>query len=160
VGSNNSGIAEMDILEIEKKQRRRSAQWPAQFLVAAELARQGYNVAFTMGNATPVADLMVGHPLTGDQFWVDVKGQWTKSSWWGNAKKPRRNLFYILVLVGKDRSADRFFVLTQSEFNGLIANYKKTHPKQRPVGGFNWKDPQGHEAAWIKLPSWNETPPP
>jgi len=26
-----------------------------------------------MGNHTPVADLMVGHP-DGKQFWVDVKG--------------------------------------------------------------------------------------
>jgi len=57
------------------KTRKASAQWAAQFLVAGELARHGYEVSFTMGNNTPVADLMVGHPNTGAQFWVDVKGQ-------------------------------------------------------------------------------------
>src|SRR5580658_5257821 len=106
------------------KKRKRSAQWAAQFLVAAELERYGYVVAFTMGNSTPVADLMVGHPATGAQFWVDVKGQWTLNAWWGRAKPQRPNLFYILTLVDRVRRKDRFFVLDQPEFNGLVAQYR------------------------------------
>jgi hypothetical protein len=35
-----------------KKSRKRSSQWAAQFLVAAELERKGYEVAFTTGNGT------------------------------------------------------------------------------------------------------------
>jgi hypothetical protein len=41
-----------------------NTQWAAQFLVAAELTRRGHTGAFTMGNNTPVADLMVGAPST------------------------------------------------------------------------------------------------
>src|SRR5690349_15733793 len=85
--------------------RKSSAQWAAQFLVAGELARHGYEVSFTMGNNTPVADLMVSHPKTGDQFWVDVKGQWTPNAWWGDSKPLRPKLFYILTLVAPSRDA-------------------------------------------------------
>jgi hypothetical protein len=34
-----------------------------------------------MGNHTPVADLMVGHLATSTQFWVNVKGLSSSSSW-------------------------------------------------------------------------------
>jgi hypothetical protein len=37
-------------------------QWAARFLVAAELVRRRYVVAFTKGNTNPMADLMVGLP--------------------------------------------------------------------------------------------------
>jgi hypothetical protein len=134
--------------------RKRSAQWAAQFLVAAELERNGYDVAFTMGNSTPVADLMAGHSGTGVQFWVDVKGLWAQNAWWGKAKRDRPNLFYVLTLVGKNRGLDRFFVLSQSEFNSLVEGYRLAHPAQKPVGGFNWADPVKFEGQWTKLPSW------
>src|SRR5689334_12260291 len=97
------------------KERRRSVQWAAQFLVAAELERAGYDVAFTMGNSTPVADLMVGNPVNGDQFWVDVKGLQSRTAWWGKPKPKRPNLYYALVIVGADRNNDMFFILTQTE---------------------------------------------
>ena len=136
------------------KPRKPSAQWAAQFLVAAELERHGYVVSFTMGNNTPVADLMVGHPGTGVQFWVDVKGQWDSNAWWGSAKAARPNLFYILALVAPQRKEDRFFVLDQAEFNGLVELYRNSHPSAKPVGGFNWTDPHRFENQWDKLPSW------
>lgn len=53
---------------------RHHVQWAAQFEVAAELCKRGCDVAFTMGNATPLADLMVLSP-SGHTFLVDVKGQ-------------------------------------------------------------------------------------
>jgi hypothetical protein len=139
---------------ISSKPRKRSAQWAAQFLVAAELERQGCDVAFTMGNCTPVADLMGGFPK-GEQFWVDVKGQHKPSSWNGKAKPARLNLFYILVLVGRIRTKDRFFVLTQAEFNGLVEQYRRDHRKaNKPIGGFNWTEPHKFEDQWSKLPGW------
>ena len=134
--------------------RKASAQWAAHFLAAGELARHGYEVSFTMGNNTPVADLMVGHPKTGSQFWVDVKGQWTSNAWWGTSKQQRSNLFYILVLVAPSRSDDRFFVLSQTEFDDLIEQYRLAHQNAKPVGGFNWRDPHRYENQWAKLPSW------
>ena len=107
-----------------------------------------------MGNNTPVADLMVGHPKTGDQFWVDVKGQWTANAWWGHSKPPRPKLLYVLTLVAPSRNADRFFILTQAEFDGWVTAYRNAHPQAKPVGGFNWTDPHLYENQWSKLPSW------
>jgi hypothetical protein len=75
--------------------------------------------SFTMGHATPVADLMVGDP-EGQQFWVEVKGVATDNAWWGKKKAPREHLFYILVRVGETRDKDRFFVLPQTDYNRLI----------------------------------------
>lgn len=131
--------------------RRASAHWAGQFLVAGELERRGYVVSFTMGNNTPVADLMVGHP-NGEQFWVDVKAQWTNSAWWASKQAPRMNLFYVLVLVGPDRHRDRFFVLDQTELNGLIDRYLEAHPSSRNFSGFDWGDALEHEDRWDKLP--------
>lgn len=111
-----------------------------------------------MGNSTPVADLMVGHPGTGEQFWVDVKGMWGANAWWGTSKAMRPNLFYLLVLVASQRNGDRFFILDQAEFNGLIERYRQEHPSAKPVGGFNWSDPLRFENQWEKLPSWNKSP--
>jgi hypothetical protein len=130
-----------------------STQWAAQFLVAAELERQGYIVTFTMGHATPVADLMIGNS-EGDQFWVDVKGLASNNAWWGKKKSPRRNLFYVLVRVGETRNKDRFFVLSQVEFNNLIEAYEIAHPKAKKLGGFDWKAPHQFEGKWEKLPGW------
>jgi hypothetical protein len=42
--------------------RDRQTQWAAQFAVASELCKRGYEVSLTMGNATPVADLMLVSP--------------------------------------------------------------------------------------------------
>ena len=132
-----------------------STQWAAQFLVAAELERRGYVVTFTMGHATPVADLMVGHE-SGEQFWVDVKGLGKPNSWFGKPKPARSKLFYVLVLVGRERAADRFFILTQAEWNRLIEDYEKGHPTQKKSGGFGWRDPHGHENPWAKMPGWDD----
>jgi hypothetical protein len=44
----------------EKKvgsQRGHQTQWAAQFAVASELCKRGYEGSFTMGNSAPVADL-------------------------------------------------------------------------------------------------------
>src|SRR6267143_818765 len=129
--------------------RQRSSQWAAQFLVAAELERDGYDVCFTMGHHTPIADLMVGDPTTGEQFWIDVKGVWGKSAWWGKPKSPRKDLFYICVSVGKNRMEDRFFIMTQLEFNALVDEYHSTHLDQEP-NGFKASAPFQFGNAWSK----------
>ena len=79
-------------------------QWTAQFLAASELARRGYTVSFTMGNHTPIADLMVGAP-GGKQFWVDVKGLSSKNSWLVTEKPDHISSHYVLVYVGEDRKS-------------------------------------------------------
>jgi hypothetical protein len=136
----------------------RQTQWATQFLAAAELIRRGYTASFTQGNNTPVADLMVGSPSS-KLFWVDVKGLSAKSAWLITPKETPDDLFYVLVLLSplvenpKKRIADRYFVLTQSEANGLEAAYRKTHPNDKGlIPGFSFADAVPHEDRWEKLP--------
>jgi len=109
-----------------------------------------------MGNHTPDADMMVGAP-SGRQFWVDVKGLSSKSSWLIRPKRRHLSLYYVLVYVAKDRrdahQRDRFFVLKQPEVNHLIRKFEKARPKSRhTMRGFNWTDPHRFENDWSKLP--------
>ncbi len=127
-------------------------QWTAQFLAASELVRRGYEVTFTMGNTTPVADLMVGSTRTGKLFWIDVKGLSSKNAWLLRRKPIRESLFYVLVLVGKKAGEDRFFIQTQSEANTLVQAYLDKHPNAKPLESFNWSDVLGFENRWDILP--------
>jgi len=130
-------------------------QWAAQFLAASELVRKGYAVSFTMGNHTPDADLMVGLPALGDQFWVDVKGLSSNNAWLIKPKAPLRNLFYILVRVGKDRTEDRFFVLSQKSTNKLLDTERAARAARGSTDrteGFNFTSPAAFEDNWKCLP--------
>src|SRR5207244_3469072 len=124
------------MVELKGAAKGRQTQWATQFLAAAELVRRGYTVSFTQGNNTPVADLMVGSPNS-KLFWVDVKGLSSRNAWLTTPKAKRRDLFYVLVLLSpladkpKERTADRFFILTQAETNDLEATYRKAHPKDK-----------------------------
>ena len=99
---------------------------------------------------------MVGHP-DGRQFWIDVKGLASRNSWWGKEKPLGPGLFYVGMLVGKARNQDDFFVMTQAEWNGLVADYQARHPAQKKAGGFAWKDAAPFKGRWDKLLGW---PPP
>jgi hypothetical protein len=46
-----------------------------------QLPQPGYEVAFTMGNATPLADLMVVSPKIKRNFLIDVKGLYRPNPW-------------------------------------------------------------------------------
>jgi hypothetical protein len=126
-------------------------QWAAQFLAAAELVRRHCIVSFTMGNSTPMADLMVGLP-DGRQFWVDVKGLSGPNAWLVKPKPAMTALYYILVLAGRERAGDRFFILRQSECNELIRSYLEGHPTAKPIPSFNWGDAFPFENRWDTLP--------
>ena len=130
---------------------------PAQFLAAAELVRRHCIVSFTMGNSTPMPDLMVGLP-DGQQFWVDVKGLSAPNAWLIKPKPAMTALYYILVLVGRERVRDRFFILTQSECNELIRRYLEGHPTAKPIPSFNWGDALPFENRWDILPAESLTP--
>ena len=135
-----------------KKQR---TQLAAPLLAAAELVRREYAVSFTRNN-TPTADLTVGIPNGGDQFCVHVKGLSSKNPWLIEPKQLRKNLFYILVLVAKDRKDDRFFVLTQSEMNKLLDKRRRWREANRPTDqseGFPFDYARAYEERWGSLPS-------
>lgn len=133
------------------KLSRQNTQWTAQFAVAAELCKRGCEVSFTMGNCTPLADLMVLSP-GGRMFLVDVKGQSTKNFWRIRAKDERPDLFYVLCYVG-DPSSNRFFPLSQSKLRELMDRYRTSGIKyDERFAGFNWGDALGYENDWDQLP--------
>ena len=105
----------------QKKEKRNGhrTQWAAQFAVASELCKRGYEVSFTMGNRTPLADLMVVSPVQKEMFLVDVKGLFRKNPWIVKRKPVRDNLFYILAFVPRDED-NQFFVLKQETADLLI----------------------------------------
>ena len=77
---------------MKKKARSvHQTQWTAQFAVASELCKQGYQVALTLGNH-PTVDLMVVSP-GGKQFLVDVKGQYSPNFWSVKRKPKTDDLF-------------------------------------------------------------------
>ena len=132
--------------------RTQRTQWCAQFLAASELVRLGYVVSFTMGSHTPTADLMVGVPQTGLQFWVDVKGSSSNNAWLIKPKPDHLNLFYILIRVGESRKDDRFFVLSQPQMNRLLARARAERKATDTTEGFRFSYPQEYEGRWYTLP--------
>ncbi|MDG2532949.1 hypothetical protein P6144_04770 [Sphingomonas sp. HITSZ_GF] len=126
-------------------------QWTAQFAVASELCKLGCEVAFTMGNCTPLADLMVMAP-NGAKFLIDVKGQSTRNFWRIKAKVQRDDLYYVLAYVG-DAKCNRLFPMSQATLLGLMERYQNSGVKyDERFSGFNWGDALPFENAWQELP--------
>jgi len=139
---------------------RHQTQWAAQFAVASELCKRGYEVSFTLGHNTPLADLMVISPGGEEQFLVDVKGLAAPNYWQIKKKKRRDNLFYILALVPEGKT-NQFFVLTQERANLFIdEEFERCRPEQKERGidklrlGIRWRDADQPEFrdAWSVLP--------
>ena len=102
---------------MKKSRSVHQTQWAAQFAVASELCKQGYQVALTLGNH-PTVDLMVVSP-SGKQFLVDVKGQYSPNFWPIKRTPKRDDLFYVLAYV-PDNAANEFFVITQAQVEKAI----------------------------------------
>jgi hypothetical protein len=135
------------------KNRRHQTQWAAQFAVASELCKRGYEVSFTMGNATPLADLMVVSPKRKQMFLIDVKGLYRRNPWLLRRKPQRNDLYYVLAYVPAD-AHNQFFVLTQAQANQLVEDELRrlSRPDDYPVEGFVWKLASPFENAWDTLP--------
>ena len=134
-------------------------QWAAQFAVASELCKRGYEVTFTTGNH-PSIDLMAYSPKQ-VPFAVDVKGLYKKNFWPVREKLARKDLFYVLAFVPDDRP-NRFFVLTQKQVNkGIRDNFLHVQNRAKakdkvlahnPFPGVEWKFVERFESAWDSLP--------
>jgi len=133
--------------------QERRTQWAAQFAVAAELCKRGYDVSFTMGNSTPVADLMLVSPILKQMFLVDVKGLYCKNVWIVKRKPIRQDLYYVLALVPVDAAA-RFFLVRQQDMNAHIAEELKRlgRPDEYRVTGMLFSASEKHENKWNILP--------
>ncbi len=134
--------------------RGHQTQWAAQFAVASELCKRGYEVAFTSGHTTPIADLMVVSPKEKQMFLVDVKGLYRRNPWLIKRKPPRDNLFYVLTFVPVG-DVNRYFILSQHEVHSLIASelLRLSRADNYPVTGFNYKLAEPYEDAWMVLPA-------
>ena len=147
------------LTEVKEFKQRPNTQWAAQYLVAGELARRNYTVAFTLGNM-PSVDLIVTHLESGRQFLVDVKGLSKKSTWLVELEgKPTvNNLYYILVYVDRDRKNDQFHILTQDEARHLRDDHKRQRGGKGSLNrrglfsGFPFNFPNKFEGRWDHLP--------
>ena len=135
------------------KVRGHQTQWAAQFAVASELCKRGYEVAFTSGHTTPVADLMVVSPMSKEMFLVNVKGLYRMNPWLIKRKSQRANLFYILAYVPADEP-NQFFIMTQTQATQLIQDEleRLKRADTYPVTGFVWKLALPYQNAWAILP--------
>lgn len=134
-------------------------QWAAQFAVASELCKRGYQVDLTMG-FHPVINLMVISPK-GRPFLVDVKAQHKNHSWPIRLKKARGKLFYVLAFV-PDAGQNRFFILTQEavkretqrDLQHAIARREARGLDGEPLSfpSVGWAFAKKHEGAWKMLP--------
>jgi hypothetical protein len=152
-----------ETLMVSQAQKERESahrtQWAAQFAVASELCKRGYEVALTMGNH-PVIDLMVVSPK-GVPFLIEVKGQYKKKFWPVRLKKARGKLFYVLAFV-PDVGQNRFFILTQEavkkeirrDLQHAIARRKDRGLHGEPLSFPNveWGFAKKHEGTWKVLP--------
>lgn len=140
--------------------QRHQTQWAAQFAVASELCKRRYEVTFTLGNNTPLADLVALSPIDKKTVLIDVKGLARANYWRIKAKPPHPNLFYILALV-PENAENQFFILTQGEVNQFIdEEFERCRPEQKDLGkeklqlGVRWKDAdqETFRNAWRRLP--------
>jgi hypothetical protein len=142
---------------------RYQTQWAAQFYVAAELTRRGYQVALTLGNA-PQTDLLVSTPGDNVQFRIDVKGQSTHNFWLVQKREVQDDLYFVLVYLPKKvNDPPRFFVLSCVQMMKERADYQKhieeIDGKYRDdMGGMNWSTAFEYEDRWDALPGSQAIP--
>ena len=147
-------------MTVEPRRAVHRTQWAAQFAVASELCKHGYEVAFTMGNH-PTVDIMVRSPH-GQAFGIDVKGLYKPNWWVVKPKDPREMLYYVLAYV-PDEGGNRYFVLDQEQLNAEIAAELeralaravakgRSGEKAGAFPGISWKFAERFENAWGNLP--------
>lgn len=141
------------VSKLTGRERGHQTQWAAQFAVASELCKRGYEVAFTSGHTTPIADLMVVSPITKAMFLIDVKGLYRMNPWVIKRKPVRSNLFYVLAFVPTSQP-NRYFVLSQKEINRYVKSelVRLKRPDDYPMTGMTFKQATAHEDDWLTLP--------
>jgi hypothetical protein len=138
----------------DSKARGHQTQWAAQFAVASELCKRGYEVAFTSGHTTPIADLMVVSPIEKAMLLIDVKGLYRPNPWLIKRKPLRDNLFYVLTFVPVGQP-NEYFVLDQGQVHSLIESEleRLKRADDYPVTGFSYKLAEPYREAWTRLPA-------
>lgn len=132
---------------------KHQTQWAAQFAVASELCKRGYDVAFTMGNQTPDADILAIGPTTQQTIKIDVKGQSTKNFWRISSKTEKPGLFYVLALVRLGYETE-FYIMSEADVRREQEAYRVSGVKyDERFSGFNWGTCKPYKDAWDRLPA-------
>ncbi len=96
----------------------------AEFYVASQLFRLGYNVTVTLGHTKEI-DLLVTHP-DGRMISVDVKGTTWKTSWPLKLKRKRKDHFFVLVYYGvfeDPNDSPEIFVVPARQIKRLVEDW-------------------------------------
>ncbi len=124
-----------------------TAHLAGEFLVAGELARRGYPVSITMGNAKSV-DIYAG-----TRIMVDAKAGRTKSNWPVKKHSIQPNVFYVFVYLGtekeiKNDKPPEYFIVTGKEIisQELIQEWGSR-------SGITYKDLEKFKGKWHKIPA-------
>jgi len=124
----------------------------AEFCVAGELSRKGFNVSITFGNTKSIDLLIEKNDATTA---IQVKGiQRTKSICWNFDKtKVKNGIIYILVNLHVDKpdSTPEYFVLTSEEALTLFKDTPKEKNKRTYLDYSTLKKMTGFQNAWGKL---------
>lgn len=136
----------------ELKLHRTQTGIAAEYYVAGELSRLGYNVTFTFGNTKSI-DLLIEKD---DRIIaIQVKGiQRTKSLCWNLDKtKVKANIFYVLVNLHVDipSAKPEFFVLTSDEALKLFYNSPGLGQKRTALYYSKLKKLEIYQDKWSKL---------
>jgi hypothetical protein len=135
--------------------------WAGALAVAAELSRNGYDAAITLGN-TPTLDLICSSPGQ-KSFTVQVKSI-SSSTFVLIQKKhlegpPRDDLYFAVVLVPPPHVPQPFvfYILTHTEVCDIYGHYsglkKDGQPYKGGMEGLSWADVKAFQDRWDKLPS-------
>ena len=64
-------------------------------------------------------------------------------------------MFYVFVLIGDNRTSDKFFVLSQDELRDLYDKYRRAHPEWDGRGAVLTRaEAVPFENKWDGLPGW------
>lgn len=141
--------------ETAGRQKQRSKQI-GEYLVAAELARQGFLAATFSGNV-PNYDILAaddhgntipiqvkavrqgGWSFSVDDF-VEVRFEGPQQVFGRRRPPPVSGLMYVLVLIGEKYGDDRFFMISWKELRDLIVKGHKTYLRKH--GGVRPRNPE------------------
>lgn len=136
----------------EIKLQRTQTGIAAEYYVAGELSRLGYNVTFTFGNTKSI-DLLIEKDDT--IIAIQVKGiQRTKSICWNLDKtKVKANIFYVLVNLHVDKPTAKpdFFILSSNEALELFTSPPKLGDKRAYLDFKKLKNLEIYQDKWSKL---------
>jgi hypothetical protein len=136
------------------KRTYKNSRFAGEMLVAAELARLGYEVA--LGNVgthnTRAFDLMAGDPVTGRTVGVSVKSLKSRNAFLIDPEAVRPDMVYVFVITGPAGTQPTFYVLNGGTlladearyFGKWGRTYRKTGRGITPGRGLeefqdNWK---------------------